>query len=396
MNRARSASFFFLLALVLAATACRPRGKRPEPVDALSRQELLGAFGACALDSARGFQQQLQVLAPAVAQLHSQPDSASAEAARAAFLDALDAWQVAEVMRFGPAASRTTPGGEDLRDHIYSFPLISRCAVEEQLVSKAYESPDFGNSLINRRGLAALEYLLFYAGEDTACPASSSIVSSGSWAALGGPERAARKRAYAVAVTNDLSARAAALVNAWDESGGNFLATFSSAGPENTVYPSTQLALNQVSDALFYIEREVKDLKLARPLGLRDCASATCPEWVESPFSGRSKANLLANLEGFRRIMQGCQAGHEGLGFDDLLVHIGAEETWNAMRGAADQTGQAVEALEEPELQTALAQDLTSVRAVYDALKGITDLLKTDFTTVLDLELPESLEGDND
>ena len=38
----------------------------------------------------------------------------------------------------------------------------------------------------------------------------------------------------------------------------------------------------------------------------------------------------------------------------------------------------------------------TQVRALYDAVKGVTDLLKTELISVLDLELPTSLEGDND
>jgi hypothetical protein len=34
--------------------------------------------------------------------------------------------------------------------------------------------------------------------------------------------------------------------------------------------------------------------------------------------------------------------------------------------------------------------------AVYTAFKGLTDLLKTEFVTVLNLELPKSTQGDND
>jgi hypothetical protein len=36
------------------------------------------------------------------------------------------------------------------------------------------------------------------------------------------------------------------------------------------------------------------------------------------------------------------------------------------------------------------------VRALYDAVKGVTDVLKTEVVTVLDLELPQKVEGDND
>ena len=35
-------------------------------------------------------------------------------------------------------------------------------------------------------------------------------------------------------------------------------------------------------------------------------------------------------------------------------------------------------------------------RAFYEALRGITLLMKTEMMSVLDLEIPQALEGDND
>ena len=41
-------------------------------------------------------------------------------------------------------------------------------------------------------------------------------------------------------------------------------------------------------------------------------------------------------------------------------------------------------------------RDPASVRALYDAVKRVTDLLKTEFVGVLDLSRPMGAEGDND
>jgi predicted lipoprotein len=308
----------------------------------------------------------------------------------------MDSWQVLEAMRFGPAAPRSFPGGADLRDQIYSWPLVSRCAVEEELVAQGYGSPSFSSSLVNRRGLAALEYLLFYEGGNTACPSSSPIVSGGGWAALEAAERAGRKRSYAAAVADDVRSRAEALTDAWEPSVGNFVGTLETSADGNAVFSSSQMALNAVSDGLFYLEKEVKDMKLAPPLGLRDCLATSCPELLESQYAGRSKANIRANLEGFRRIAEGCGPGHTGLGFDDLLDSVNAAQVSQRLRDRIADAEAALDAIEEPDLAPPLASDRASVLALHDGFKGISDLMKTEFITVLDLEIPMSLEGDND
>jgi len=399
LKAARPLAGTLLLAVLTLLSACREGGTKPPVVvpGAAARTELLGAAGACVLTTAREFQAAAVALDTAVGELAARPEASTREAARAAYHRALEAWQVVEVMQVGPAARRAMPGGADVRDNIYSWPLVSRCAVEEQLVSRGYASADFPTSpLVNRRGLFPLEYLLFHEGGDTACPASSPVVSGGGWAALSAEELAARKRAYAAVLAADVRRRAGLLVEAWEADKGGFSRTLETAGTGNTVFPTTQAALNALSDAIFYVETEVKDKKLAVPLGLRDCSSDTCPEALESPFTGRSKANLRANLVGLRRLTEGCGAGYTGTGFDDVLVAVGSEALATKLRERAVAAEAALGAIEEADLRDALEQDKASVRALYDAVKGVTDVLKTEFVTVLDLELPEGTDGDND
>jgi 3-hydroxyisobutyrate dehydrogenase-like beta-hydroxyacid dehydrogenase len=191
--------------------------------------------------------------------------------------------------------------------------------------------------------------------------------------------------------------RAVGLDAAWDPAAGNFTQTLRTAGAGSPIYASTQDALNQVSDALFYIEGMVKDRKLAPPLGLNIdlCTSEICPELRESLY-GRSKVNLLANVDGLRRVVEGCGPDYSGFGFDDLLVAVGSPVVAETLRMRAAAIRPAIEAVEEPDLDLALVQDKASVRAVYDAFKGVTDILKVDFATILDLELPAGILGDVD
>jgi uncharacterized protein len=77
-------------------------------------------------------------------------------------------------------------------------------------------------------------------------------------------------------------------------------------------------------------------------------------------------------------------------------VAVGAQAVADRARAAAAASAQALDAIDEPDLAEALTADKPSVRALYDAIKGVTDVLKTDIVTVLDLEIPKRFEGDND
>ncbi|WP_438014692.1 imelysin family protein [Sorangium sp. So ce315] len=371
----------------------------PVPVDdgPFSKAKLLAAAADCALNRACEFEAQARALDERASALARAPgDANAAAAARGAWLSAMRVWQEAEIFRFGPAASSTQPGGQDLRDQIYAWPLVSRCKVEEQIVSRAYAQPSFSSSLINARGLAAFEYLVFYTGVDNACSQYSPINAGRTWAALDAGDLARRKADYAAAVAADVLARAGALARVWAPEPGSFRDKLTQAGRGSTVFATEQDALNAVSDAMFYVDKELKDWKLGRPLGFtEDCATPTCPEALESRYARASTAHLRANLSGFRRLFEGCGEGGQGVGFDDWLREVGSADLADRMLTALTGAQAAVDALDVP-IEQALANDRARVEAVYAAVKTLTDLLKTEFVSALNLELPQSSEGDND
>jgi uncharacterized protein len=364
---------------------------------AFTKPNLLEALGECARASYGEFEQHARALDTAVAELAAAPDEAKAESARLAWRTAMASWQRAEPLSFGPAARSSAPGGRDLRDNIYVFPLANYCQVDQRITASAYAGADFATSLVSTRGLSALEYLLFNTSSGNACLPALAINSAGTWAALG--DQIWQRRAdYAARAASDVAERARSLSEAWRPEGGNFLAELTTAGQSSATFSSAQQAFNAVSDALFYVEKEVKDWKLGWPLGLvPDCINAPglCPSEIESRYAFASTDHLRQNLIGFRRVFQGCGPAYSGLGFDDWLSEAGAADLALSMVQATEAAQAAVESLAPP-LEQALFVDPSRVRALHGSVKAITDPLKTEFLTVLNLDLPKVSEGDND
>lgn len=368
----------------------------PGGVTGVTRAEVLAAVGTCAADLYKQAAAAAVELDAAALAANASPGAETRAAAREAWARAIGLWQQAEIYRIGPAGPVTLPGGQGLRDLVYSWPLTSRCLVEQTLVSRSYEAPTFAQTaLINVRGLYAAEYLLFYEGMDNACSATSSINSSGSWAALGAAELAARKAAYAAVVSKDVAAKARQIADGWAPGQGDFGAVLASAGEGGSPFATAQMALNTVSDGLFYLEREVKDLKLGKPLGLYECTNASCPESVESQYARVARDHVKHNLIGFRRIFAGCEAGQD-IGFDDLLTAMGSGALAERMTADIDAAIAAADALATPDLVAGLSTERAGVEALHASVKKITDAMKTELVTVLDLELPQVVEGDND
>jgi uncharacterized protein len=401
-GRSRVVRSLLWAAALAVAPGCRGNGAPAAEGDAgqpsgMTRVAVISGLATCTVEVYRAFLPVAEQLAGAAAALATDGSPERWTAARAAWVAAMGAWQEAEQFQYGPLAPRqASPGAEDIRDNLYAWPFDSACFVEQELVSKRYEQVDFvTSSLINVRGLGTAEYLLFYAGPENHCPPTATINSSGSWAALAPDELAARKRRYAAVVAADVARRARDLLDAWEPAKRNFLAEVTSAGAGSKVYSSTQVALNAMSHALFYIEHPTKDVKLGRPLGLRDCAAPPCLDLLESPFARRSKSHIARNVDGFEKLAFGCPAGQD-LGFDDLLGAAGGADLASRMRVRLPGIRAALEAIPGDDFKEALVGNLPAVQRVYEELRQLIVLMKTEFVSTLNLELPRGVQSDQD
>jgi predicted lipoprotein len=370
--------------------------------EAARRAVLADMADGAILPTLAAFETAAQALVTATEALADAPEDAVARnGARAAWMTAMKAWQVAEVMQIGPATPAGDGlGGEDFRDRIYAWPLFNACRLDQETLAESYADPAAVSArLANIRGLAAVEALLFAPDARNACPITAEINTSGRWEALGDATVAARRAAHAAALARDLAGLAGALEDVWAPTGGDFRGAFAGAGLRTIPFETAQEALNHVSDALFYLDKEVKDGKIGTPLGYFDCASDTCPERFESRASQHTRANLEANLRGFRLLFAGADTSTAARAhprhFMALLTEAGAGDLAHAMLDATDVIEARLADI-TTDFQSALANDPAQVEAVYAAVKGLTDLLKTQFVGTLDLDLPNRAEGDND
>lgn len=383
---------------IIVLASCKRGGDEPAPagVVSLDKAAVLKAWGQCALDGYKEFGAATAELDAAARRAESEGTPVARDAAREAWKKAIDAWQRSELFGFGPLATTSSPGGKELRDPIYAWPLVNRCLIEQQIVDKTYDKPEFATALVNARGLAVAEYALFYEGTDNACTPTTSINSTGTWNALGPAEISKRKLGYARAVAVDTTTRAQALIAAWDPAQGNFLAELSNAGTSKT-FATQQMAFNAVSASFFYVDDFMKNMKVGKPAGIvPGCAAPPCLADVESPWAKRSKEHLKNNLVGFDRLLRGCGPDGQGLGWDDLLIARGAQVLTQKLEAGVVESRAALDALKEPSFEEDLQKNPAGVKRLYDALRTIVVLLKTEFISILDLELPQRVEGDND
>lgn len=390
-------SWAVLAALTLAAgakTACTGDDTGESPID-----EALAAMLADVgpevvhptLVEAAAAAAGLRTAAAAWAEAEATGDGEEARAAaQAAWWTAMEAWQAAEGLQIGPAASSLTAvAGADRRDAIYSWPTVNRCRVDQETVYGAWADPAFfDTALVNVIGLDALEVLLHAPVGENDCPAQVDINADGSWEALGADGVQERRAAYAAVLADRVADEVEALVEAWDPAGSDFGAQLALAGTADSVYESPQQALNAVFDALFYLELVTKDRKLGYALGVGECEGSTCIEDIESPLAGGSHAWVAVNLRAFRALF----TGGEGTGMDELLASVGQASLAGEVIAALDAADQAAAAVEAP----FDAADPAEVQALYDAVKAVTDLLKGDVATHLALQVPAEAAGDND
>lgn len=316
---------------------------------------------------------------------------AERDAARAAWRDAADAWERNDAILVGPAAMDF----KALRNRIYAWPLAATCGVDNETVTywSAPSSYDVAAEFDNVRSLVAVEYLLFTASSQHTCtnpPAG--------WDALGAELPRARC-GLAAAIAADVAAQGAVVRDAWDPASGNYVAQLVEAGTSASSVGSLQEAANLVSDALFYVDTMVKDMKLGEAAGIAVNSCGTiqepCVREVEHRHADHATAAIRINLRTLREAFTGTTATVDGPGFDDWLSAVGAEDVAARMTGSLDAAIAAADAVPDSFL-TALAGDYDAVVALHTAVKAFTDDLKSQFLTVLGLDIPDDVAADND
>ena len=308
-------------------------------------------------------------------------------AAQESWNAAMLVWQRAELVQLGPAGvSAFHVGGAELRDEIYSWPTVSACRVDEEIVAGSYADPSFfTESLVNVKGMAAIEYVLFVDVPDNACASTDPINASATWDALGVEEVARRRSAFAAAAAVHVAGVAQTLADAWKPGAGEFAIGLRTAGEPGSPYASPIAALDEIASAMLYVDTRVKDIKLA----------ATSAEEVESVWAHRSKEHVVANLEAVRLIVLGGPTPEAGTGFDDFLRERGEDRLADDLLVAIDDAIAAAQAV-SPSFEEALASDPAALANAHAVAAELSTLIKTDLVLALSLSPPGEGAGDID
>ena len=367
-----------------------------------ARRAVLSDIGASIIVPAlRAFSDDADALQVAVDAHADNPGDATArDAAQAAWQAAMASWQRNEVLQLGPAGRASgidaTPGGADLRAQIYTYPFRTPCAIDEAALDGQAANE---NTAINIKGLGALEYLLYFDGANPDCPPPS------------GADLTTARAAYAQRLADFIAVVADDLVTRWEPSGGDFLAQWSNAGAGSSVYARPQDALDALSVALFYVEQETKDRKIAGPTGIgatsvTPCGDANCPDRLESQLSMRSGAHIRANLVAFRDVFTGVDTG---MGMNDLLRGIDRGDLADDLITELDATLARLDGL-DPSYDTAITEipdNDTCINAsanrtgeppcaLHGDISAAMDIFRGPIVGALSLATPSRAAGDND
>ncbi len=325
--------------------------------------------------------ERLAVLEERVAQWDASGAAEDRDLAKVAFVEAMELIQELDPMQLGPyASSAVSPFGLDLRDALYSWPVVNPCRVDQIVAEGGWEDPGFfTDERVHAFGMDALEYLL-WAGPENACPNQVAPNADGRWEALGveGVERA--RASYAAAVGGELLATVDRLQRAWAEH-----------ALDAATYGTERDALEAVVGALHYLESTMEKRKLAEPAGRGTCTTG-CLEQAESyGLSSGSQVWLARNLVGVRALF----TGEEGPGLPEILAAVGRQELADRFLDALDRADEAVEALDGP-VEQAIVERPARIDALLAVLRELTELLEGEIAASLLLELPMEAAGDAD
>lgn len=316
--------------------------------------------------------------------------------AQQAYAESFLAWQAIEQMQLEPLAGETVA----LRGKIYSWPNIDSCKIDNEI---AFHNSGMLNgqtySLASRpndsKGLFAQEYLLFKSSTELSCTAESGLLIG--WSNLPEQTKLARQCAFLKATQTELVNKINDWQAAWQQGENAYMNQLKNGDAQN--------AINVLGQALFYLDYQLKDVKLGCPLGSGpgDCPTSNHANLVESRYAKLNKQAMEQNLSAFYQLFTGATdslAGdHEdALGFDDYLDAVGDKETSDKILQAITDA-QATLATITTDLGTAIStnnQDYARYQTLQAQIKVATDLLKNEFSVSLAVDLPDTSAGDND
>jgi predicted lipoprotein len=311
--------------------------------------------------------------------------------------------QLTEPHAVGPAGAND----DTLRNRVLSYANVdlNTCGLDQSVAQQSNADFELSARSSNQRGFSAIEYLLYNTTLTHSCAPQISATSG--WNDLAETTQKTQRCTYAQSLARDVADAASTIANEWSAAGGDYRATF-------VAEESAGTSLQALTDVvIIHMDKEAKDRKVGIPTGVKaECSGFSCVDLIESPYSETSLTNIRNNLVGFREIFN----GGDGLGFDDLINDADfADITTSVQTKISDAIANIDSASVSLNDQATAITDETTASACTNAygspdtsstdysacsltglLKRITDVLKIEFVNIVGVNLPGSVQSDND
>ncbi len=299
----------------------------------------------------------------AVTAFNEGPTIAGLSDIQAKFTVVYKAWEACSEFEFGPGSDQTL-----MTTTINVFPTDT-VLLNANISSGSYTIDGISN--LKAQGFPAIDFLLF--GSD-----NNSVL-----ARFTTGSKAASAKQYLAAVTSSVKAKAGAVVNAWLETGGNYINKFVT----NTGVNSGS-SLNLLVNALVHdYDVVLKNYKIGIPFG--KYGPNTIPQdptKVEAFYSGQSLQLLVLNVQAIQNIY----TGGTGLGLDDKVAATSAQSNGQLLNTVITAQLSTViaklQAIASP-LSGAIQSNSTAVADAYTEVQKLVVLLKVDMCSALGVKI---------
>jgi predicted lipoprotein len=295
------------------------------------------------------------------------PEPALLSDIRQAYLATRGPLGESQAFGFGPADELRSVAGIDQQP-------IDTVKVDAELEGTAELTPQYLSSVgANKRGLHAIEYLLFPQDDAELEGALLDVNDAGE-----------RRRQFLSAAAALVAQNADALHDAWTPEGGDYGRRFSEPGGADSVSPDVQAGLDMLLNQAVFLSEVVANSKLGKPLGAAT-GGVIDPSAQESERSGASLTDALGNLHGVRNVYLGARDGNIGPSLSALVRAKSPATDLRARQALADAEASLL-ALPEP-LTLALADSPELVSAAFESLKTLKRVLATEVLGTLGASL---------
>lgn len=299
-------------------------------------------------------------LETALGTLASTPTETTLQAAQSAWRAVREPWGRQEALHVGPS--------EDFHTGAAVGQAPSTTGIDSVLAgTEPLTPPDVKLLGANRKGLLAMEYLLFDVEKGNA-----EVLARLTAAGTAGE----RRRTFLASLGTVLHGNTTEVRAAWEPDGGNFVAQLSGAGTEGSRYATQKQAVDEVFNRLVAAV-EKSELRLGKPLGF-DTGGTVRPEQEEARRSDNSLADLGHALSGMEQLWNGTNADG-GLS----RVVVASNKTLDAtVRDDLAAVRSALEGIPPP-LRTALKNNRESVEATRAAFANLRATLASEVAAQL-------------